>query len=57
MTRSYPDTLALSRKVLRLLTVLNLLVGGFILTLLVASIAFEAQVMPALGAGSKEANA
>jgi len=57
MTRSYPDTLGLSRKVLRLLIKLNLLVGVLILALLVASIGFEGAVMPALGAGTKEANA
>ena len=57
MTGSSPNTLALSRKVLRFLTALNLLAGVFILGLLVASIVFEGAVMPALGAGSKEANA
>jgi hypothetical protein len=51
MTRSYPDTLALSRRVLRVLTVLNLMIGTFILVLLIASLASEAWVMKALGAG------
>ena len=57
MTRSYPDTLALSRKVLRVLIKLNWLVGVLILGLLVASIVFEGPVMKALGGGSPEANA
>jgi Protein of unknown function (DUF2975) len=51
MTRSYPDTLALSRRVLRFLSVLNLLTGAFILVLLIASLVSEAWVMKALGAG------
>jgi len=57
MTRSYPDTLALSRKVLRLLIKLNLLVGVLILGLLVTSVVVGEPVMRALGAGSPEANA
>ena len=51
MTRPYPDTLALSRRVLRFLSVLNLLTGAFILVLLIASLVSEAWVMKALGAG------
>ena len=50
MTRSYPDTLALSRKVLRGLTILNLLMGALILALLIASLIAESWVMGALGA-------
>jgi hypothetical protein len=57
MAISYPDTLALSRKALRLLIKLNLLVGVLILGLLVASVVLEEPVMRALGAGSPEANA
>ncbi len=50
MTKSYPDPLTLSRKVLRVLTKLNLLIGVFILTLLIASLISESWVMKALGA-------
>jgi Protein of unknown function (DUF2975) len=50
MPRSYPDTLALSRRVLRVLIILNLLMGAFILALLVASLVSEGPVMGALGA-------
>ena len=57
MSRSYPDTLGLSRKVLRLLIKLNLLVGVLILGLLVTSVVVGEPVMRALGAGSAEANA
>ncbi len=49
MPQSHPDTLALSRRVLRGLTKLNLLMGCFILALLVASLIAEAPVMRALG--------
>jgi len=56
MTRSYPDTLALSRRVLRALTTLNLLMGALILALLIASLIAEAWVMRALGAGPPEGN-
>ena len=38
MTRSYPDALALSRRVLRILTKLNLMMGAFILALLIGII-------------------
>jgi hypothetical protein len=51
MPHSYPDTLALSRRVLRALIKLNLLVGALILGLLIASLVSEAWVMKALGAG------
>jgi hypothetical protein len=51
MTRSYPDPLALSRRVLRALIKLNLLMGALILALLIASLVSEAWVMKALGAG------
>jgi hypothetical protein len=49
MTHSYPDPLALSRRVLRVLTKLNLLMGALILALLIASLIAEAPVMRALG--------
>ncbi len=49
MTKSYPDTLTLSRRVLRLLTKLNLLMGALILVLLIASLIAESWVMRALG--------
>src|SRR5260370_26857703 len=50
MTKSYPDTLTLSRRVLRLLTKLNLLMGALILVLLIASLIAESLAMIALGA-------
>lgn len=50
MRRSYPDTLALSRRVLRVLTKLNLLMGAFILVLFIATLIAEGPVMRALGA-------
>ena len=49
MPESYPDTLALSRTVLRVLIKLNLLMGLLILMLLIASLVAEAPVMTALG--------
>jgi hypothetical protein len=49
VTHSNPDSLALSRQVLRLLIKLNLLVGALILALLVASLLNESWVMRALG--------
>lgn len=49
MSRRYPDTLALTRKVLRVLTFLNLLMGFLILALLIASLVAEAAVMGGLG--------
>ena len=51
MTKSYPDTLILSRRVLRVLIKLNLLMGAFILALLIASLISESWVMRALGRG------
>jgi len=56
MPHSYPDTLALSRRVLRVLIILNLLMGAFILALLVASLVSEGPVMRALGAGTAPGN-
>jgi Protein of unknown function (DUF2975) len=56
MTRSYPDTLTLSRRVLRALTKLNLLMGALILALLIASLIAEAPVMGALGARPPQGN-
>lgn len=50
MTHSYPDPLALSRRVLRLVIALNLLMGALILALLIASLVNESWVMRALGA-------
>ena len=49
MSNPYPDTLALSSRVLRVLTKLNLLVGALIMALLIASLIAEAPVMRALG--------
>jgi hypothetical protein len=49
MTESYPDPLTMSRRVLPLLTKLNLLLGGLILALLIASLIAESWVMRALG--------
>ncbi len=57
MTGSYPDTLALSRRVLRVLIVLNLLMGVLIMALLVATFVAEDWVMQALRAGPPEGNA
>jgi len=50
MPKSYPGALALSRKVLRVVISLNLLMGFLILVLLIASLAAETPVMGALGA-------
>ena len=57
MTRSYTDPLALSRKVLRVLIKLNLLVGVLILGLLVTSVVVGDSVMRTLAAGTPQANA
>lgn len=57
MIKSYPETLPLSRKVLRVLVKLNLLVGVLILGLLVTSIVVGDPVMRALTAGNPQANA
>ena len=50
MSSSHSPALALSRAVLRAGIVLNLMFGAFVLVLLVASLAAEAQVVAALGA-------
>src|SRR3981189_3990371 len=50
MNKSYPNALTLSRRVLRVLTKLNLLMGGLILALLIASLIAESWVLRALGA-------
>ena len=49
MPNPYPDTLALSSGVLRVLTKLNLLMGALIMALLIASLIAEEPVMRALG--------
>jgi hypothetical protein len=49
MPRSYRDALALTRKILRALIVLNLVMGFLILVLLVASLVAPGLVMDALG--------
>src|SRR3979411_150152 len=49
MSNPYPDTLALSSTVLRVLSKLNLLMGALIMALLIASLIAEAPVMRALG--------
>jgi Protein of unknown function (DUF2975) len=49
MPNPYPDTLTLSRRVLRLLTKLNLVMGALIMALLIATLVAEAPVMGALG--------
>jgi hypothetical protein len=54
MPNSYPGALALSRKVLRLVVMLNLLMGGLILALLIASLVAEGPVMRALGVPSAQ---
>ncbi len=51
MTHSYPDPLALSRRVLRALIKLNLLMGALIVTMLIASLVSETWLMRALGVG------
>ena len=56
MPQSTPDTLALSRRVLRVLTRLNLLMGALILALLIASLVWEAWVMRALGVRPPQGN-
>jgi hypothetical protein len=49
MSNPYPDTLALSSRVLRVLTKLNLLMGALIMALMIASMIAEGPVMRALG--------
>lgn len=50
MAKPYVDSLMLSRRVLRALIKLNLLMGALILALLIASLIAESWVMKALGA-------
>jgi hypothetical protein len=57
MPRSYADPLPLTRKVLRVLIVLNLVMGVFILALLVASLVAGAWVWRALGVPAHGAGA
>ena len=52
MTHSDPDSLALSRRVLRVLITLNWIVGALILAMLIASLVNEAWFMRALGAAT-----
>src|SRR5450755_3865812 len=54
MTPSRPDTLALSRRVLRVLIKMNVLGGALILALLVASVTWGPWVMRALGAAQRD---
>jgi DUF2975 family protein len=54
MAKSYPDILALSRAVLRLVIKLNLVMGVCILALLTASLIWEAFIMRALGVRSAD---
>lgn len=54
---SHPNTLALSRRALRLLIALNLLLGFLILVLLIASLVAGDWVMRALGVPSNEGSA
>lgn len=49
MTRTYPDALTMTRRILRALIAFNLLMGFLILILLVASLVAKAPVMRALG--------
>ena len=49
MSKEYPDTLALSSRILRVLTRLNLLMGALIMALLIASLIAGAPTMRALG--------
>lgn len=57
MANAFPDPLALSRKLLRLLTGLNLLWGVLILGLLVTSVVGGDRVMAILAAGTPHAGA
>jgi hypothetical protein len=52
MTHTDPDSLALSRRVLRILIKLNVLAGALILALLIASLVNESWVLRALGAAT-----
>lgn len=55
-SKSPPDTLGLSRRVLGILIKLNVLLGLFIVTLLVTSFVAQDFLMRALGMGSDPAN-
>lgn len=57
MPRPNPDTLALTRRLLRVLIRLNQLMGVGILVLLVATLVAEGPVMDALGVPSPDRNA
>ena len=57
MSPSNPDALAVTRPVLRVLIVLNLLLGLLILGLLTATLVAEASVMKALGVGPTDGTA
>src|SRR4051794_13654090 len=56
MPRTYPDTLIVTRRVLRLLIGLNYVLAFLIFVLLVASLVAEAFVMKALGVPSTMSN-
>lgn len=56
MSNPFRDPLALSRRVLRLLIKLNLLMGALIVALLIASMVAEGPVMRALGVRPAEFN-
>lgn len=56
MPKLYPDTLVLSRRVLRVLIKLNLLMGALIMALLIATLIAEGPVMRALGVPSVPSN-
>jgi hypothetical protein len=56
MPESLSSPLALSRQVLRLLIVLNLLMGFFIVALLIASLVAKVPVMTALGVPPTDSN-
>ena len=56
MSRPYPDALPMTRRVLKILVGLNLLMGLAILALLVASLVAESWVMRALGVGPVAGN-
>ena len=56
MTKSHVDALTLSRRVLSVLTKLNLIMGGLIVALLIASMVAESWVMRALGARPSTGN-
>jgi hypothetical protein len=57
MSQTYPLSLVVSRRVLKVLIKLNLLLGFFILALLIASLVAERPVMTGLGAPPTAENA